>query len=398
MKIAYADCSSGVSGDMMLGALVDAGVPLAAMRDALATLPLHGYRLEERRVMRAGLAALKVDVVLDEGHHQEHRGLDDVLAVLRGGRLSPRVLEGAEQVFRRLAQAEAKVHGTTPDRVHFHEVGAVDAICDVVGTLVGLEALGVDELLFGRIALGGGSVQTAHGTLPVPAPGTAELLRGLPTAGGPVEMELATPTGAALLSTLGRPSPSWPQMTVEAVGMGAGGRDVPGHPNVLRLAVGVTDAAGATESDQVWVLEANVDDMTGQEVGCCLERLLAAGALDACVTPVQMKKNRPGVLLTVLCEPAQLSAMEEALWRHTTTLGVRRCLMQRSKLARRHETVRTPWGEARVKLGLLGGEVVRSEPEYEDCRRLAEAAGLSLREVYRAVLDAWRNAGTHAAQ
>ncbi|MDP6439712.1 MAG: nickel pincer cofactor biosynthesis protein LarC [Candidatus Brocadiia bacterium] len=387
MKIGYLDCFSGVSGDMMLGALVDAGVALETIRAALAGLPLEGYRLEEHKVTRGGIAATKVDVILAHEHEHAHRGLSEVTDLIRAGELSTEVEGRSIRVFRNLAEAEAKVHGTTVEHVHFHEVGAVDAICDIVGAVAGFEALGLDELLFSKVALGGGMVRTEHGSLPVPAPATAELLKGLPTAGGPVEFELTTPTGAALLRTLGRPSPGWPEMAVERIGCGAGGRDISGHPNVLRLAVG-TPERGA-ESDEVWVLEVNLDDMTGEEIGYLAERLRNGGALEVFTTPVQMKKNRPGVLLTVLCTPEGRGAMEEVLWRHSTTLGVRRSLRARSKLARRHETVETPWGEVRVKLGLLGDEVVRCEPEYEDCRRIAEAAGVALREVNHAARTAW---------
>ena len=389
MKIAYLHCFSGISGDMMLGALVDAGVPLEALERALASLPIEGYSLRRERVMRAGLAATKVDVVLDHvaGEHP-HRGLSDVIEIIRSGGLSPKAQSKACRVFRTLAEAEAKVHGTDPDRVHFHEVGAVDAICDIVGAVVGLEALGVDELRFSTVSLGGGTVKAAHGTLPVPAPATAELLRGLPVRGGPAQIELTTPTGAALLRALGRPSEHWPQMSVEQIGIGAGDADIPGHPNVLRLAVGTAGAQGGAESDAVWVLQASLDDMTGEEVGYLTERLLGAGALDAFAAPVQMKKNRPGVLITVLCAPEGLGAMEEVMWRHSTTLGIRRSLWQRSKLARRHEAVQTPWGEVRLKLGYLGDELVRCEPEYEDCRRIADEHDIPLREVYRAAREA----------
>jgi len=389
MKIGYFDCFSGVSGDMCLGALVDAGVPPDELRRTLSGLPVSGYELKAEKVSRAGIAATRVEVVLTQAQEHPHRGLKDVLEIIRAGGLPGEIERKACAVFRALAQAEARVHGTDPDSIHFHEVGAVDAICDIVGTVAGLESLGLDEVLFSTVSLGSGTISTAHGTMPVPAPATAELLKELPTRGGPVDLELATPTGAALLASLGRPSLHWPDMCIERIGYGAGSRDIPALPNVLRLAIGRTPSAGQTESDHVWVLETNLDDMTGEQIGFCTEMLLKAGALDAFVTPIQMKKGRPGVKLDVLCAPERLSAIEEALWRHTTTLGMRRNLWQRSKLRRRIETVRTQWGDVRVKLAFLGDEQVRCEPEYEDCRRIAESENLPLREVCRRVRRAW---------
>ncbi len=385
MRIGYLDCFSGISGDMCLGALVDAGVPLQSIEATLATLPLSGWSLRAERVMRAGIAATRVHVELDQSQHKPHRGLGDVLGIIESGSLPPEVAERSCAVFRNLAEAEAAIHGTQPDEVHFHEVGAVDAICDIVGTVAGLAELRLDTLRHSTVMLGGGRVKAAHGTLPVPAPATARLLQGRPTEGGPVDVELATPTGAALLKTLAEPAAQWPAMTPEKVAYGAGGRDLEHHPNVLRLAVGTTCAQGS-ESDYVWVLETNLDDMTGEEIGYCTEKLLEADALDVFSTPVQMKKNRPGVQLTVLCRPEDLRTLEGLLWRETSTLGVRRALWQRTKLVREFETVQTPWGPVRVKIARLGGQVIRGKPEFEDCRRLAQRHGIPLREVYRAAV------------
>jgi uncharacterized protein (TIGR00299 family) protein len=399
MKIGYLDCFSGISGDMCLGALVDAGVPLEAITEALGTLHLHGYSLAAHEVHRCGMRATKVEVALghdhdhDHGHdhhHHEHphRGLSDVLAIIEGGRLPDKVVADSSAVFRALAEAEAFVHGTHPDKVHFHEVGAVDAICDIVGTTVGLHHLGLDKLMFSTVSVGGGTVKAAHGVLPVPAPATAELLKGLPTAGGPVDFELATPTGAAILKALGEPSPRWPAMTVERIGCGAGGRELKEMANVLRLAVGQAPAEDGPEADIVWVLEANLDNMTGEEVGYCTERLLDAGALDVFTVPVHMKKNRPGVVLTVLCAPDRLDEMQALVLKHSTTLGMRCCLHHRAKLRRESRPVSTPWGEVRVKEAFIGERRVRCEPEYEDCRRIADEHDLPLRQVHRAALQA----------
>ncbi|MFW6189195.1 MAG: nickel pincer cofactor biosynthesis protein LarC [Planctomycetota bacterium] len=389
MKIAYLDCFSGISGNMCLGALVDAGVPLQSIESVLRRLPVSGWEFVCRKVVRGGVGATFVDVELDASEHHPHRGLSDVLDIIEGGDLPPEVAEDGAAVFRNLAEAEAKVHDTDMDSIHFHEVGAVDAICDIVGTVFGLHELGVECVLFSVVRLGGGTVEAAHGRLPVPAPATAELLKGVPTAGGPVEMELTTPTGAAVLKTLGEPSPQWPQMSIERLGYGAGGRDPEGVPNTLRLAVGNSESNSETESDCVWVLEANLDDMTGEEIGYCTEKLLSGGALDAFTAPVQMKKNRPGVRLTVLCPPERLRSVEELLWRHTSTLGVRRSLWQRSKLGREFRRVETPWGEVRVKVALRGGRVMRAAPEFEDCRAVAEANDVPLRRVYSAAMRAF---------
>mgnify|MGYP006280127131 FL=1 len=390
MRTIYFDCFSGISGDMCLGALVDCGVPLGKIRAALDRLPVDGYRLEANKVRRAGLSATKVDVVLDEEHDHPHRGLHDVLEIIYAGELKPAVQHQACAVFRNLAEAEARVHDTDPDSVHFHEVGAVDAICDIVGTVVGLHHLDLDRVLFSTISVGGGTIQAAHGMLPVPAPATVELLKGLPTSGGPLEMELTTPTGAALIKTLGKPLPRWPAMQVLNVGHGAGGHNPEKVPNVLRVAVGASDPEEKKESDHVWCLETNLDDMTGEDIGFCSRLLMAEGALDVYATPIQMKKDRPATKLTVLCQTADLGEMKRLLFRHTTTLGIRRMLMQRSKLPRTTESVETPWGEVRLKVGQTGRNERRAEPEYEDCARIAREDDLPLRTVQREARAAWQ--------
>ncbi len=389
MDIIYLDCYSGVSGDMFLGALVDWGVALEVIREALRTLPLDGYELRSRDVRRGGVAATKVDVVCEERDHP-HRGLDDVLHILQEGDLAPEVLAQSSTVFRNLARAEAQVHDTDPNSVHFHEVGAVDAICDIVGTVAGLNHIGADELYFSRLALGGGTVEAAHGTLPVPAPATVKLLEGLPASGGPVDIELTTPTGAALVSALGEPRPRWPDMQLTSVGHGAGDHDLDDLPNLLRLVTGRTDPEIEVESDHVWCLEANLDDMTGEEIGFCCRRLMEDAALDVFSTPIQMKKDRPGLKITVLCAPTDLHTCERILFRNSTTLGIRRRLMQRSKLQRKVVSIETPWGEARGKIA--GGDEVeqRFEPEYEDCARIARDNDLPLRQVYNEVRRAWK--------
>lgn len=388
MRIGYLDCFSGVSGDMFLGALVDAGVPLKAISEPLATLPFSGYEISAEKHTRASLATTKVTITLKK-HEHPHRGLDDVISIIEQGNLDPDIVSTARKVFERLANAEARAHDTTPQEVHFHEVGAVDAICDVVGTIVGLAELDLDFLKVSPIALGGGTVEAAHGTLPVPAPATAFLLEGLHTYGGPVDLELTTPTGAALVSTLAGEQGSWPDMKIQTTGCGAGGREIDGHPNMLRLVLGETDSVDVQETDHVWLLEANLDDMTGEEVGFASERLFQAGALDAFTTPIYMKKGRPAVKLSVLCSPGTVSQIEAALWRDTSTFGIRRRLCHRSKLNRSSRTVHTRWGDVSVKAGYLDGRLIRCEPEYEDCRRIAEEQGLPLRRVIDTARKAW---------
>ncbi len=386
MKTAYFDCFSGISGDMCLGALVDAGVPIEKLQNSLAQLDVPGFRLAADKVLRSGIGASHVKVMMDEAEHHPHRGLHTILRIIEDSGLPAGVVQRSSAVFQALGEAEAHVHRTDVDHVHFHEVGAVDAICDIVGTAIGLAHLGIEKVLFSTIRLGGGTVKAAHGTLPVPAPATAELVKGLPSEGGPVDVELTTPTGAAILRALGEPHPSWPAMSVQKVGYGAGTREMDHHPNVLRLAIGDTPPKTGAGSDCIWVLDTNLDDMTGEEIGYCTEKLMQAGALDAFTTSIQMKKGRPGVRLTVLCEPAELAQMEGAIWKHTSTLGIRRTFSQRSKLGRETERIETPWGPVDVKIAYLGDDVVRREPEYEDCRAIAEAHGVSLREVYRAAL------------
>ncbi|MFP4176659.1 MAG: nickel pincer cofactor biosynthesis protein LarC [Candidatus Brocadiia bacterium] len=382
MRTIYFDCSSGVSGDMCLGALVDGGVPLSHISDTLEGLPFEGYTLEEQKVTRAGLAATRVKVQIDESHEPPHRHLEDVMKILHGGNLDARIAEKAGRVFQRLARAEAGVHDTTPGEVHFHEVGAIDAICDITGTVAGLEWLNPDRILFSRISVGGGRVDAAHGRLPVPAPATVELLRGYETCGGPIDEELTTPTGAALLTCLGENTPRWPDMSIEKIGIGAGGRNPDTLPNVLRLVVG-TSGDGGGESDYIWQIETNLDDATGEEIGFCVNRLREEGALDVFTTPVQTKKDRPAVKLTVLCKPGRRRKMENLLFQLTPTIGVRRNLMERARLRRHTERVSTPWGEVRMKVAELPGGKKRATPEYDDCAALARRHNISLRRVFR---------------
>ncbi|HEY8231294.1 MAG: nickel pincer cofactor biosynthesis protein LarC [Vicinamibacterales bacterium] len=385
-RLVYFDCASGAAGDMLLGAAVDLGLPLERLRDELARLPVQGYRLETERVSRSGLAATKVHVRLD-GEDKTHRHLRHVLEIIDGSTLDTAVKEKAAALFRRLADAEAAVHGTSPEKVHFHEVGALDSIVDVVGGVIALRSLGAERFVSSPLNLGTGTVTMSHGTFPVPPPATARLVTGVPVYGDG-EGELVTPTGALLVTGHATEYGPLPAMRIEASGHGAGSRDTRGRPNVLRLIVGQEDARA---EGRVLVLETEVDDAAPQLLGPLLEQLLTAGALDAFFTPVQMKKGRPGVLVTVLAPPDRREAIEELLFRETTTLGVRRQEWLRTELERETATVATPYGPVRVKVGRRGTVVYNAWPEFEDCQRLAAEAGVPVKEVLAAALAAWRS-------
>jgi len=385
-RLVYFDCASGAAGDMLLGAAVDLGLPLERLRDELARLPVQGYRLETERVSRSGLAATKVHVRLD-GEDKAHRHLRHVLEIIDGSTLDTAVKEKAAALFRRLADAEAAVHGTSPEKVHFHEVGALDSIVDVVGGVIALRSLGAERFVSSPLNLGTGTVTMSHGTFPVPPPATARLVTGVPVYGDG-EGELVTPTGALLVTGHATEYGPLPAMRIEASGYGAGSRDTRDRPNVLRLIVGQEDARA---EGRVLVLETEVDDAAPQLLGPLLEQLLTAGALDAFFTPVQMKKGRPGVLVTVLAPPDRREAIEELLFRETTTLGVRRQEWLRTELERETATVATPYGSVRVKVGRRGAVVYNAWPEFEDCQRLAAEAGVPVKEVLAAALAAWRS-------
>jgi len=378
MTLAYFDCFSGISGDMTLGALVDAGLPLDVLRSELAKLGLAGYTLSSEKVRRSGLSATKVHVVLDE-KEQPARHLADISRVINGSSLSPVIKQKSLAIFERLAQVEAKVHGTTPDKVHFHEVGAVDALVDIVGSVIGLEHLGITEIIGSPVNVGTGTVHTAHGKLPVPAPATAELLRGIPLYSSSIAFELTTPTGAAIISTLAASFGPLPQMKIDRIAYGAGGKDLPGQPNVLRLMLG--EFVPAYEEDTSVVIETNIDDMNPQTYEHIIERLMAQGAQDVYLTPIIMKKGRPAVLLSVLTARTDSDRVLDILFRETTSIGVRIREVGRKKLSREVREVRTPYGPVHVKISKRGDEVMTVTPEYEDCRRLAEERRVPLKTV-----------------
>jgi uncharacterized protein (TIGR00299 family) protein len=376
------DCFSGVSGDMTLAALLDAGVEAAAVRRGLDSLGLP-IRLEVAKVRKGGFAATQVRIDAPEEH--AHRHLPDIEAILRRGSLSEAQRDLALRIFRRLAEAEAAAHGLALEGVHFHEVGALDSIADIAGVAIALDLLGAGRITSRSVPTGSGMVKCAHGLMPVPAPGTAALLKGIPLAPCSIKGELTTPTGAAILTTVVQEWVEQPAMTIEQIGHGAGQRDLLEQPNLLRVFVGTVADVNLAERDQVWMLETNLDDVPGEVIGYCFECLFAAGALDVFTTAIQMKKNRPGVLLSVIAPAEALAAVEAVVFRETGTFGVRRYPVQRSKLRREAVTVETPWGPVQGKRGWREGGPEVFSPEYEDCARVARQQGVPLPAVYAEV-------------
>jgi hypothetical protein len=393
MRVAWFDCCSGISGDMTLGALVSAGWPAEEVRSLPARLGLEGVTVTVETVRRGPLAASQVRVGIEE-QRQPHRHLQHVEALIGRADLPAGVKERAIAVFRRLAAAEAEVHGSSVEQVHFHEVGAADALVDVSGALLGLERLGIERVYSSPPRLGRGSVRSQHGRIPVPAPATALLLRGAPVEIGDVEGELTTPTGAALLAALVADWSAPPVFRLERVGTGAGSRDLPAQPNVLRVLVGEAEViARGVRQRRVAVLETALDDENPQVVGAMIPRLLAAGALDAMAIPSVMKKGRPGVWLVIVAEPERADGLARMLLAETSSLGVRLRLDDRIELERRLEQVETPFGSVAVKVATLPDGQERAVPEFEAVREAAERAGRPLREVAEAALAAWRERG-----
>lgn len=379
MKIAYLDCFSGISGDMFLGALLDAGWPFDDLKQALRTLPLQGYKLQTLKEERSHLFGTRFLVQVEEEKHCA-RTFADVKTIIRTSGLSEWVKEKSIQVFESLAVAEGKIHGRPPQDVHFHEVGAVDSIIDIVGTVIGVESLGITTFYCSALPLGAGFVESQHGPLPVPAPATISLLRGIPVYDAGVKLELVTPTGAALLKGLVRAFGAMPPMTVDQIGYGVGSRNLTDRPNLLRILLGTQ--AQELQTDTVIILESNLDDTSPEWLGFLMGRLLEAGALDVTFCPVQMKKNRPGVLLQVVGKPHQKDLLMEMIFRESTTLGVRFTYSQRKTLERSLEEVDSPWGKMKVKKVVLPEGSQRLVPEYEACRSIAEEKGIPIRDIY----------------
>jgi len=383
MNIAYLDCASGISGDMTLGALVDAGAPLAEIQRGIDSLGLPSCRLVTAEVRKKGFRALQVTVEHEPEH--AHRHLHQITEMIAGSSLTPRQQELAARIFTRLGEAEARVHGLPLEKVHFHEVGAADSIADIVGAAIGWDLLGIARIECSPIPTGRGFVQIAHGRCSIPAPATAELLRGVPLADSRVDCELTTPTGAAIVAAMVDQFGPLPAMNIKTIGYGAGQRDLKEQPNLLRLLIGQANAAEAPRHEQVWLLETNLDDVPGELVGYCQERLLESGALDVYTTAIGMKKNRPAVMLSVLCSAPDIERLEQFIFDETGTLGVRRAAYERTSLERQEATVETPWGPVAGKRITDPHGRRRFSPEYEECRRIAREQELPLREVYEAV-------------
>jgi pyridinium-3,5-bisthiocarboxylic acid mononucleotide nickel chelatase len=407
MKLAYFDCFSGISGDMTLGALVDAGCPAEHLRGELRGLQVSGWELTAEKVWKNGMAATYVKVTT-EGQ-SKHRSLGAILEILEKSELGARVRERAGAIFQKLGEAEARVHDVPLEKIHFHEVGAVDAIVDIVGACIGFEALGIEKFACSALNVGGGTVKMAHGVLPVPAPATANLLQGRPTYSSGVQKELVTPTGAAIVATICDTFGPQPAMSVGAIGYGAGTADLEGQPNVVRIMVGEAVevgkekdtqpgfiAQGAMEKslavlldEEIAVVEANLDDMNPQIYGYFLDKALGAGALDVYTTPVQMKKNRPGTLLTVLCRPGDTNDLMNLIFAETTTFGVRTYRAQRRVLPREWVSVATDYGDVRIKVSRVNGRILHVAPEFEDCKRAAEEKGVPLQRVIASALRSY---------
>ena len=395
MNLAYFDCFSGISGDMTLGALIDAGCDVVHLREELQALQVPGWGLSCEKVWKNGMAATFAKVKTED--QKKHRSLSDILEILEKSQLAPQVRDRASAIFQKLGEAEARVHDVPLEKIHFHEVGAVDAIVDIVGACIGFQALGIDKFACSPLNVGGGTAKMAHGVLPVPAPATANLLQGKPTYSNGVQRELVTPTGAAIVSTLCDRFGPQPPMTVSAIGYGAGSADLEGQPNVLRIMIGESaEKALPGFDEEISVIEANLDDMNPQIYGYFLEKALAAGALDVYTTPVQMKKNRPGTLLTVLCKPQEANALTSMIFAETTTFGVRTTKAQRRVLPREHVSVSTTFGDVRIKLSRVNGRILHVSPEFDDCRKLAVEKNVPLQQVINEALRRYEGSSVGA--
>jgi uncharacterized protein (TIGR00299 family) protein len=424
VKLLYFDCFAGAAGDMVLGALIDAGVKLEEVRRALGSLAISPTTVWTERVTRTGISATKFCVrgehaPLDhahdherdhEGHHRQsnvhthpheekhhhvHRSLSDINRLIDGSALSRTGKDRAKELFNRLGEAEAAIHGTPIDQVHLHEVGALDSIIDIVGTVFAMESIGAARVVASPLNVGSGSVHSAHGVYPVPAPATARLLKNAPIYVGPQKVEMVTPTGALLVTGYAQEFGPVPAMRVAQIGYGAGNRDFADTPNVLRVLVGESDAS--TSSHTIVVIEAEIDDMNPQIFGVLMDRLLAQGALDVFYTPIQMKKNRPGTLLSVIAAPEAREALTATIFRETTTIGVRYRDMTRECLDRRTVTVTTSIGDVRIKVAARNGQVLNASPEFDDCVRLGAEHDVPAKNVQAMAMKAWLDGGDHRA-
>ena len=395
MSALYFDCFSGIAGDMVLGAMLDAGLPLAELKGALGSLAMSGYEVTAERVLRAGVSATKFRVIEHPAPgaqhpaptHHPHRHLKSIYELIDRSALSPAGCTRAKELFQRLGEAEAAIHQSSLEKVHLHEVGALDSIIDIVGAVFALEWLGADRIVCSPLNVGGGTVQSAHGLFPVPAPATLKLLGDAPVYSGTIQKELVTPTGALIATSYATSFGPIPEMVLEKVGYGAGDRDNPGTPNVLRVLIG--RAADRPRGDRVVVIECEIDDMNPQIFGVAMDSLYAAGALEVFYVAVQMKKNRPGTLLTVVAPPERRPALSEVIFKETTTIGLRYYEVDRECLEREIVTVDTPVGAVRFKVARRDGRVVNAVPEFDDCARIAASSNLSVKEVQAIAVQAY---------
>jgi len=388
MKIAYFDCFAGAGGDMIVAAMLDAGLDVEFLKAQLATLGVEKLDIKLTETSRAGLKALSFVPVVPKQRH--HRNLRQITKIINESKISEPARKTAVTIFDKLARAEAAVHGRSPDNVEFHEVGALDSIVDIVSASVGLEALGVERVYCSAPNVGGGVTKCTHRLMPVPAPATTELLKGVPIAGGPGQFELLTPTAAAILTTVVEEFCPLPAMKIEAVGYGAGSLESEEFPNVLRLILGQTTTEELEDADSVFLLETNIDDASGESIGSVTEKLFENGALDVFSTPIYMKQSRPAVQISVICKVADARQLEQVLFKEGLTFGIRKQLLQRSKLSRKFVTVQTEYGEIRIKTGTLGSNIVNAKPEFSDCRSAAEKHNVAVKTVLDAAMTAYK--------
>ena len=379
MKIAYFDCFAGAGGDMIVAAMLDAGLDGEFLKSQLASLGLDKLQINISETRRNHLKALKFEPQAQQ--NEPGRNLQTITELIQASTISPSAKDRAIEIFEKLADAEARAHGKKPEEIHFHEVGALDSIADIVSACIGLDALGIEKVYCSPLPLGGGIIQCAHGMLPGPAPATVELLKGVPVMGGPVAAELVTPTAAAILTTIVDEFGPLPAMTIEKTGYGAGTKELDKVPNLLRLIIGSAASGDSASADSICILEANIDDATGEAIGYATQKLLQSGALDVYTTPIYMKQNRPAVQVSVICEVGDADMLGRMLLESGISFGLRKQLAQRMKLAREIVTVQTEYGDIRVKTGLLDGKIVTAKPEYSDCAKAADSRKIPFKTV-----------------
>lgn len=377
MRTAYFDCFSGISGDMTLGALIDAGLSIKELKSHLSKLPIDNYNITAKKVKKNGIAATKVDVIVKV--RQKERRLSDIKKIINNSKLDKSIKNNSNSIFERLARAEAKVHKTSVSNIHFHEVGAIDAIVDIVGAVIGLHLLGIENICASSINTGTGFIKSAHGILPVPGPATAELLKGLPVYSTDTKMEMTTPTGAAIISTLSKDFGLMPKMDIKSIGYGAGTFNSPDMPNLLRIFIG--EMKNPAKEENTILLETNIDDMNPQIYEYVMDKLFASGALDVYLTPIIMKKGRPATMLSVLAKKDDAKKLSDIIFRETTSIGLRVQEIGRSKAERENKEIKTKYGKVRVKIAFDDKEILGINPEYEDCKRIAVKKGIPLKKV-----------------